>query len=110
MAESVHNLGVITQPQMVKGETAVRPLATVAEIVCRRAAVGDGHSEGVVLVGVGDCTSRVRQEANITVPVVAVETGRPGAADKLAFADALQAVGIRSGHSAVPALIPHLCQ
>ena len=100
---------VPASPQVVEVEIRVEPLATVAEVVGRRAGGRYRHAEGIVSVRVGDRPSGVRQEPHVAVAIVAVETRRPRATHKLVLADVLQAVGVRARHRATDQFIEHLC-
>jgi hypothetical protein len=53
------------------------PLAAIQVAVRHCSSAGNGHAEGVELVGVAHCVCRTGQEADIAVAVIAVEA--PGA-------------------------------
>ena len=87
--------------QLVHAGAAIELLPAVQVVVRCSAGAGDLVAEGVELVSVADRAGGIGQEADVPVAVIAVEARRPGAADFLVLADALQAVGVRAGHRTV---------
>jgi hypothetical protein len=79
---------------MVQADVLVEPLAAIQISVRRRSRARDRHAKRVELVGVAQRAGGAGQEADVAMPVVAVEARRPRAADQLIFSDALQTSGV----------------
>src|SRR5207245_3356447 len=71
-------LVIVPRPQVVEAEVGVKLLAAVQEVVWARAVAGDQAAEGVVLIGVGDRPSRVRQTPHAALTVADANAARPG--------------------------------
>jgi hypothetical protein len=82
------------RPLLIQVQIAVEPLAAVQVRIRDRFGAGDGHAEGVVLVGVAHRARSAGGEADVEVAIVAVEAWRPRPANKLILAYPLQAVGV----------------
>jgi len=82
---------------VVQGKGRVVLLASKQVIVWRGACGVDEVAEGVVVVGIGDSSSRIRKLTYAAVAVVPIEAWRPGAADLLVFIDTLQTLGVGAG-------------
>jgi hypothetical protein len=107
-SRSAQWLGVITRPEVIQTDVAVVALTAVQELSRGCSARADRNPKRVEVIRVRDAWNRVRKEPDVSVSIVAIEAGRPIAADLLILADALQTVSIGSGHGTVRQLIEDL--
>ena len=101
---------VVSGAEIVETEVGVVLFAAVEVVVRRGAGRAEQIAEGVVIIVIRYYGVQIRQLANTSEAIIAVEAGRPRAVDLLVLADALQAVGVRSLDDAVDRLLEDLRQ
>ena len=101
---------VVSGAQVVEAEVAVVLFAAIQVVVGSRAGLGKRVAVGVVFILVRNNTSGVRELANRTCTVVYIKARRPCAIHHLAFADALESVGVGALDDSVDSLFQDLRQ
>ena len=101
---------VVSGAEIVETEVGVVLFAAIHVVVRRGAGRAEQIAEGVVIIVIRYYGVQIRQLANTSEAIIAVEAGRPRALDLLVLADALEAISVTALDDAVDGLLEDLRQ